>query len=207
MNKEQQPLNLRRKIAYGALAASFAWYVKQQLDELKQQTPIWKYKSHPPHPGNWDVAARTAFDPFIKLFGDGVMAHFFDFVRIDPNPNFQGINVETDPKATKRDNLLKEFWADTRWGWQNAQTLALDHDQIQKEERVVNGWQFAFKLPSEDKITVCKIVIPAYQEIKFLLGDVPVTVFALDLKGNELPAKTGPKIHRRDRNHKDKRLF
>lgn len=174
---------------------------------MEQPQAIWEYRSNPPHLLNWDVAARTIVQPFSHLLADGVIAHFYDWINI-PRNDYRGEVFEPDPQAFSRKTFLDGALVDMRWGWQRAFVMSSINP---------SGWHFAYHIDKENQesgdfdpeteVRKCRIIIPENESIKFLIGDKPVRIFALDMEGNELSAKFYGPITRNDPAFKNARLI
>ncbi|HSX19138.1 MAG TPA: hypothetical protein VLE91_03305 [Candidatus Saccharimonadales bacterium] len=191
-----------KKFAIVAGVASAAWYTKSLLDERQMPTPIWRYRSNPPHTADWDVAVRTASNPLMQILADEVVPHPWDLAREEIKPEYKGTQIGANPKAIKRDgSIIKDALIDTRFGWQDAYVLGIEPSQDS------TGWHFAFTAPGDEKITRCRIIIPSGEKIRILMGSEPVIVYTLDTDGNELQSTLEGPLNRRSSQFKRLRLF
>lgn len=182
--------------------------------KVEKPQPIWRYRSDPPHFLNWDVPVRSFIQMFSPYLGDGIIGHQYDWINIPYKEGYQGTEFDADPFAKPRKNLWDAFVVDTRWGWQTAYVMELDKDKLPNLDDL-RGWHFGYHFTltdaytgqTEDQIRKSRIIIPSSEAIKFLIGDEPVRVFALDKNGDELPTIFEGPISRRDPQFKNARLI
>lgn len=186
------------------VATLAAVYVADFLAERRKTTPIWKYRSFPPHPLEWDRSFRVLSSPVMKLVADGMIMHQWDAKEQPIDENYVGWVMPGDLNAKPRRNLLEAAIVDTRFGWQTVYKMGLNQGS---DHRLPELWQVAYAPLGGNTGQRCRIAIPQREQILMLAGDQPYKFFALDLEGNELPLIANGPYHRRSQEIKGKRLF
>lgn len=182
-----------------ALGLAVAGVALTFLDELKRQTPIWRYKSHPRKRWDWDAKVRTITEPLMRIVSDGVIAHRSDWMDVTHRREYQGTDIPKDPRTFARNNFFDDILIDTRWGWPTAYALGVNQE--------CEGWRFGYKTEQMEQIRLCQIEIPHDEKVRIAAGDTDVKIFALDRELNELPLNVIGPFLRSDKQYQHLRLL
>lgn len=198
----------RKRAAAGIIALV---YFADYLSEKRKPTPIWGYKSNPPHQLDWDRYVRVVSNPLMKLVAGGIVAHHWDWVQI---PDREDYSQKWLPPISNRwyarydtDNItiLHQVLAHTILGLQDTYLLGLNAEQLTEQE--VEGFHYGFQAEGQHNITRSRILISYNEQIRLLKGTRPLRVLALDSENNELPSIVEGPFNRRDKRVRDLRQF
>lgn len=203
-----------RKKAAGLVAAGVvgATYLLDYLEERRRQTPIWQYKTRPPHALDWDRLVRVVSNPLMKLVAGGIISHHWDWMQIPIKEEYQGVWLPPSENPLVQNlergklTLLHRMLAHTVV-WQEAYTLGLDRSKLGPRWPEIEGFHYGWNLAEFDHVVRSRILIPKEEKIKILIGAMPPRVLGLDSDNNELPLLVEGPIERRDPNYRALRQF
>lgn len=198
MSSSESRVNTKVQLAAIAGLALADLYLHSLREELRLPTRIWEYESNPPHPLGWDRVVRTVSEPLVKLATGGVICHHWDWTTEQARPEYSGQVFPADPSAFPAKSLLDWIRVDTHWGWKTSYAFGVDHSRIESP-RQIDGWHIAFNWENPGEIRRLRIILPPEEAVVFFVGNKPLTTFALDTRGNELPSKFVGPFHRSDK--------
>ncbi len=173
---------------------SAAALIADYLAERRKPTPIWKYRSNPPQPSDFDRYIRVLTNPLVNAIADGMIMHVWDAMSVPLNPQWTGIDLPGNPGERQKTHLLSNAHADTRWGWKRSYVLGVDLEKVAELGLTPEDWHYAYDIKPElgkieRDIEKCRIIMPLEEQARILVGPKPFTVFVLDTENNELPLK------------------